>query len=96
MFDIVSTVFDSDKQAPALYLQVAATIFIGLLAWLAATGQNAIAEKMARKELFSLRYKNIYQETDPPRRSLPKALVAEMDFNERRELALEKLRNYPA
>ncbi len=63
MFDIVSTVFDSDKQAPVLYLQVAATIFIGLLAWLAATGQNAIAEKMARKELFSLRYKNIYQET---------------------------------
>ena len=40
--------------------------------------------------------KNIYQETDPPRRSLPKALVAEMDFNERRERAIEKLRNYIA
>ena len=40
--------------------------------------------------------KNIYQETDPPLRSLPKALVAEMDFNERRERAIEKLRNYIA
>ena len=40
--------------------------------------------------------KNIYQETDPPRRSLPKALVSEMDFNERRERAIEKLRNYIA
>ena len=37
-----------------------------------------------------------YQETDPPLRPLPKALVREMDFNDRREQALEKLRNYPA
>ena len=37
-----------------------------------------------------------YQETEPPLRPLPKALVREMDFNDRREQALEKLRNYPA
>ena len=37
-----------------------------------------------------------YQETDPPLRPLPKALVREMDFNDRREQALEKLRNYHA
>ena len=40
--------------------------------------------------------KDIYQETEQPLRSLPKTLVREIDFNERRELALEKLRNYPA
>ena len=40
--------------------------------------------------------KELYQETDPPLRPLPKALVREMEFNDRREQALEKLRNYPA
>ena len=40
--------------------------------------------------------KDIYQETEQPLRPLPKTLVREIDFNERRELALEKLRNYPA
>ena len=40
--------------------------------------------------------KDIYQETEPPLRPLPKALVREMDFNDRRELAMEKLRNYSA
>ena len=40
--------------------------------------------------------KDSYQETEPPLRPLPKALVREMDFNDRRELAMEKLRNYPA
>ena len=39
---------------------------------------------------------DIEKETDPGLRPLPRALVAEMDFNQRRELALEKLRNYPA
>lgn len=49
-------------------------------------------EKETEKEIK----KELYQETDPPLRPLPKALVREMDFNERREQALEKLRNYPA
>ena len=49
-------------------------------------------EKETEKEIK----KELYQETDPPLRSLPKALVREMDFNDRREQALEKLRNYPA
>ena len=53
---------------------------------------DAEEETETKKEID----KNIYQETDPPRRSLPKALVAEMDFNERRERAIEKLRNYIA
>ena len=35
-------------------------------------------------------------ETEPPIRPLPKKLVTEMDFNTRREQALEKLRDYPA
>ena len=50
------------------------------------------AEEETEKEIE----KEIYQETDPPLRPLPKALVTEMDFNKRRELAMEKLRNYPA
>ena len=49
-------------------------------------------EKETEKEIK----KDIYQETEPPLRPLPKALVREMDFNDRREQALEKLRNYPA
>lgn len=49
-------------------------------------------EKETEKEIK----KELYQETDPPLRSLPKALVREMEFNDRREQALEKLRNYPA
>ena len=49
-------------------------------------------EKETEKEIK----KELYQETDPPLRPLPKALVREMDFNDRREQALEKLRNYPA
>ena len=49
-------------------------------------------EKETEKEIE----KNLYQETEQPLRSLPKTLVREIDFNERRELALEKLRNYPA
>ena len=52
------------------------------------TEEDKETEKEIKKEL--------YQETDPPLRPLPKALVREMDFNERREQALEKLRNYPA
>lgn len=40
--------------------------------------------------------KDLYQEPEPPLRPLPKALKREMDFNDRRELALEKLRHYPA
>ena len=49
-------------------------------------------EKETDKEIE----KDIYQETEPPLRPLPKALVREMDFNDRRELAREKLRNYSA
>lgn len=40
--------------------------------------------------------KDIYEETEPPLRPLPKALAAEVDFNTRREQALKKLRDYPA
>ena len=49
-------------------------------------------EKETEKEIK----KDIYQETEPPLRPLPKALVREMDFNDRRELAMAKLRNYSA
>ena len=49
-------------------------------------------EKETEKEIK----KELYQKTDPPLRPLPKALVREMDLNDRREQALEKLRNYPA
>ena len=49
-------------------------------------------EKETEKEIK----KELYQKTDPPLRPLPKALVREMEFNDRREQALEKLRNYPA
>ena len=51
-----------------------------------------LTEKETEKEIE----KDRYQETEPPLRPLPKALVAEMDFNERRERAIEKLRNYIA
>lgn len=64
MFDKVINLFCTDKQTFALYLQAFATIMIGILAWTAAKGQNVIAEKNARKELFKLRYENIYQETN--------------------------------
>ena len=47
-------------------------------------------EKETDKEIE----KDIYPETEP--RPLPKPLKREMDFNERREQALERLRNYPA
>ena len=40
--------------------------------------------------------KELYQETEAAPCSLPKALEREIDFNRRRELALEKLRNYSA
>ena len=53
---------------------------------------DAEEEKETEKEIE----KDIYQETEPPLRPLPKALVREMEFNDRREQALEKLRNYPA
>ena len=49
-------------------------------------------EKETEKEIE----KEGYQETEPPLRPLPKALVRDMDFNDRREQALEKLRSYPA
>ena len=47
-------------------------------------------EKETDKEIE----KELYPETEP--RTLPKPLEREMDFNERREQALERLRNYPA
>ena len=53
---------------------------------------DAEEEKETDKEIE----KEIYQETEQPLRPLPKALVREMDFNERRELAIERLRNYSA
>ena len=53
---------------------------------------DAEEEKETDKELE----KELYPETEPPLRPLPKALVREMDFNDRREQALEKLRGYPA
>ena len=49
-------------------------------------------EKETEKEID----KEIYQETEQPLPPLPKRLVTEMDFNTRREQALEKLRNYSA
>ena len=47
-------------------------------------------EKETDKEIE----KELYPETEP--RPLPKPLEREMNFNERREQALERLRNYPA
>ena len=64
MINFIINLFESDKQALALYIQAFATIAIGLLAWTATRGQNIIAEKSARKELFKLRYQNIYQEAN--------------------------------
>ncbi len=64
MTNSILILFESDKQALALFIQALATIAIGLLAWTAARGQNVIAEKSARKELFKLRYKNIYQQAN--------------------------------
>lgn len=64
MIGFILNLYESDKQALALYLQAFATIMIGLLAWAAARGQNVLAEKSARKELFKLRFENIYQETN--------------------------------
>ena len=64
MNNIILNLFESDKQAFALFIQALATIMIGLLAWTAARGQNKIAEKSARKELFKLRYENLYQEVN--------------------------------
>ena len=49
-------------------------------------------EKETEKEIK----KELYQETEAAPCSLPKALEREIDFNRRRELALEKLRNYSA
>ena len=49
-------------------------------------------EKETEKEIE----KELYQETEAAPCSLPKALEREIDFNRRRELALEKLRNYSA
>lgn len=64
MDNVILDLFESDKQALALFIQSLATIMIGLLAWTAAYGQNRIAEKSARKELFKLRYENLYQEVN--------------------------------
>lgn len=64
MDNVIIDLFGSDKQALALFIQAGATIMIGLLAWTAANGQNRIAEKSARKELFKLRYENLYQEVN--------------------------------
>lgn len=58
MDNVIIDLFGPDKQALALFIQAGATIMIGLLAWTAANGQNRIAEKSARKELFKLRYEN--------------------------------------
>ncbi|MGM9584262.1 MAG: hypothetical protein ACI3V1_01855, partial [Faecousia sp.] len=51
-----------------------------------------VTEEETEKEIE----KDIYEETEPPLRPLPKALAAEVDFNTRREQALKKLRDYPA
>ena len=64
MNNIIIDLFGTDKQALALFIKAGATIMIGLLAWTAANGQNRIAEKSARKELFKLRYENLYQEVN--------------------------------
>ena len=61
MDNVILDLFESDKQALALFIQALATIMIGLLAWAAACGQNRIAEKSAKKELFKLRNENLYQ-----------------------------------
>ncbi len=64
MLDFIANIYNIDKQAFALFIQAIATIVIGILAWTAARGQNIIAEKSERKELFKLRFNNIYQETN--------------------------------
>ena len=51
---------------------------------------------LTEKETDKEKEIDIEKEEDPGLRPLPKALVAEMDFNARREQAIEKLRNYPA
>lgn len=61
MNNVILNLSETDKQVLALLIQALATIMIGLLAWTAARGQNKIAEKSTRKELFKLRYENIYQ-----------------------------------
>ena len=40
--------------------------------------------------------KELYQETEAALRPLPKALEREIDFNERRQKAIDRLLNYPA
>ena len=62
MYNVIANLPESDKQVLVLLIQVFATIMMGLLAWRAACGQNKIADKLAKKELFKLRYENIYQE----------------------------------
>ena len=42
MGNIIIDLFRTDKQALALFIQAAATIMIGLLAWTAANGQKRI------------------------------------------------------
>ena len=51
---------------------------------------------LTEKETDKEKEIDIEKEEDPGLRPLPKALAAEMDFNARRELAMAKLRNYPA
>lgn len=92
MFDKVINLFCTDKQTFALYLQAFATIMIGILAWTAAKGQNVIAEKNARKELFKLRYENIYQETNNLFLNCQK-LVEDYDMAKRQKNKKERLKN---
>ena len=49
-------------------------------------------EKETEKEIE----KELYQETEAALRPLPKALEREIDFNERRQKAIDRLLNYPA
>ena len=49
-------------------------------------------EKETEKEIE----KEPYQETEAALRPLPKALEREIDFNERRQKAIDRLLNYPA
>ena len=52
--------------------------------------------KKKKKETDKEIEKELYQETEAALRPLPKALEREIDFNERRQKAIDRLLNYPA
>lgn len=64
MNNMIMKFYELNHNILALYIQAFATIMIGILAWTAACGQNRISEKSAKRDLFKLRYNNLYREVD--------------------------------